>query len=81
VLGAFRRFEVWEPGRFPSAPRAEFDLDALPEQYETLLFLAGDQQRPLLVRGLLALNREIAAGKRSYDPFGDEPDALPLGGP
>src|SRR6266550_2418422 len=33
VLCAFRRFEVWEPGKFPSAPRADFTLNELPENY------------------------------------------------
>lgn len=45
VLCAFHRFEVWEPGRFPNAPRAEFSLAELPDRYESLLFLtaAGDE--------------------------------------
>lgn len=45
VLCAFHRFEVWEPGRFPNAPRAEFSLAELPDRYEALLFLtaAGDE--------------------------------------
>ena len=50
VLCAFQRFEVWEPGRFPSAPRAEFSLDELPERYETLLFLAGTVKSRCLAR-------------------------------
>jgi hypothetical protein len=47
VLCAFRRFEVWEPGRFPSGPRADFTLDELPGNYEKLLFFAGTDQEPL----------------------------------
>ncbi len=47
VLCAFRRFEVWEPGRFPRDPRAVFTLDKLPENYEKLLFLSGTDQEPL----------------------------------
>lgn len=47
VLCAFQRFEVWEPGRFPSNPRADFTLDKLPENYEKLLFLSGTDQEPL----------------------------------
>lgn len=43
VLCAFKRFEVWEPGRFPNAPRVTFDLDELPDRYTSLLFLAGDE--------------------------------------
>lgn len=44
VLCAFHRFEVWEPGRYPNAPRAEFRLGRLPEFYETLLFLTGSEE-------------------------------------
>lgn len=40
VLCAFHHFEVWEPGRFPTTPRATFSLAELPQCYETLLFLA-----------------------------------------
>lgn len=36
----FGEFEVWEPGRFPTQPRARFRLADLPERYEALLFLA-----------------------------------------
>lgn len=43
VLCSFERFEVWEPGRFPDAPRVEFGLDELPDRYTSLLFLAGDE--------------------------------------
>jgi hypothetical protein len=43
VLCAFKRFEVWEPGKFPRAPRVKFELDELPDRYTSLLFLAGDE--------------------------------------
>ena len=43
VLCAFKRFEVWEPGRFPNAPRVKFDLDELPDRYTSLLFLTGGE--------------------------------------
>lgn len=43
VLCAFKRFEVWEPGRFPNEPRVEFELEELPDRYTSLLFLAGDE--------------------------------------
>jgi len=43
VLCSFHRFEVWEPGRFPSDARDTFDLDELSDRYEALLFLAGEQ--------------------------------------
>jgi hypothetical protein len=41
VLCAFHRFEIWEPGDYPNAPRAEFDLVELPERRDALMFLAG----------------------------------------
>ncbi len=44
VLCAFQRFEVWEPGKYPNAPRAAFTLAQLPEYYETLLFLTGSEE-------------------------------------
>ena len=43
VLCAFHRFEVWEPGDYPNAPRAEFDLVELPERLDALMFLAGHE--------------------------------------
>lgn len=47
VLCAFGRFEVWQPGKFPQAPRAEFTLSELPDRYESLLFLSGADDEPL----------------------------------
>lgn len=46
VLCNFHDFEIWEPGRFPKAPRASFTLEELPSRYESLMFLAGTDQRP-----------------------------------
>lgn len=43
VLCSFQRFEVWEPGRFPSAPRDIFSLDELADRYEALYFLADEE--------------------------------------
>jgi hypothetical protein len=43
VLCAFELFEVWEPGRFPGAPRVEFTLEELPDRYTALQFLAGGE--------------------------------------
>ena len=60
VLCAFQRFEVWEPGRFPSAPRADFTLDELPENYEKLLFLSGTDQEPLFGASYKELTTEAA---------------------
>lgn len=41
VLCSFRQFEIWEPGRFPTAPRDSFSLEDLPSRAEALLFLSG----------------------------------------
>jgi len=60
VLCAFHRFEIWEPGRFPSAPRATLTLEELPDRYETLLFLAGTDQEPLFSSTLRELTRSAA---------------------
>ncbi len=60
VLCAFQRFEVWEPGRFPSAPRADFTLDELPENYEKLLFLTGTDEEPLFGASYKELTTEAA---------------------
>lgn len=58
VLCAFHRFEVWEPGRFPSAPRATFELVELPDRYDALLFLAG--RDPVFVDGHAAVTSGAA---------------------
>jgi len=58
VLCAFRRLEVWEPGRFPKEPRVVLDLIDLPDQYDSLLFLAGDE--PVFAGGQAAVTREAA---------------------
>lgn len=41
VLCSFHEFEVWEPGQFPSQPRAQFTLQELPARRDALLWLAG----------------------------------------
>jgi len=56
VLCSFRRLEIWEPGAYPKAPRTVLDLIDLPDQYDTLLFLAGDE--PVFAGGQAALTRE-----------------------
>ena len=60
VLCAFQRFEVWEPGRFPTEPRAEFILEGLPQEYEKLVFLAGRGHEPLFGPSYQALTTEAA---------------------
>jgi hypothetical protein len=56
VLCAFRRFEVWEPGEYPNAPRAEFDIVELPERLDALLFLAG--QEPVFIGTQVAVTKD-----------------------
>lgn len=56
VLCAFRRLEIWEPGLFPGSPRLELDLIDLPDQYDALLFLAGEE--PVFAGGQIAVTRE-----------------------
>ncbi len=56
VICAFRRLEIWEPGAFPDEPRAVLALIDLPDQYDALLFLAGDE--PVFTGGQAALTRE-----------------------
>jgi hypothetical protein len=58
VLCAFHRFEVWEPGRFPAAPRATFELVELPDRYDALAFLAGET--PVFVDGHAAVTTGAA---------------------
>lgn len=56
VLSAFHRFEVWEPGAVYGEPRATFDLAALPEHLDSLLFLAG--REPFFAGGEATVTRE-----------------------
>jgi hypothetical protein len=56
VLCAFSKLEIWEPGSFPGAPRVVLDLIDLPDQYDTLLFLAG--REPVFAGGQAELTRE-----------------------
>lgn len=56
VLCAFRRFEIWEPGAFPNAPRLEFDLLELPDRADSLLFLAG--REPVFLSAQEGVTRE-----------------------
>lgn len=61
VLCAFQRIQVWEPGRYPNAktPRIDLSLDELPDRYEALQFLIG--QEPLFQRADRALTTEATA--------------------
>lgn len=61
VICAFHRFEVWEPGRFPSQPRASFDLAELPDRYESLRFLAGPSDEPVFLHHHKKLTEDAAS--------------------
>jgi len=41
VLCSIKQFEIWQPGKFPTAPVDSFPLVELPDRAEALLFLAG----------------------------------------
>src|ERR1700733_965969 len=60
VLCAFQRFEVWEPGRFPRAPRAVFSLEELPDHYDVLGFLSGPGVEPSFLEHHRTLTEEAA---------------------
>lgn len=71
VLCAFRRFEVWEPGSYPNAPRSEFDLVELPDRLDALLFLAGGSREPVFLATQEAVTREAVShvtGLYAYGP-------------
>ena len=79
VLCSFRRFEVWEPGRFPREPVDSFDLAELPDRYEALMFLAGDE--PIFGGPGQQLTREAAECMAQLyfhlvDRLADEPNVL-----
>ena len=56
VLCGFQRFEIWEPGAFPNAPRATFGLDELSDRLDSLIFLAG--REPVFLSSEEAVTRE-----------------------
>jgi hypothetical protein len=56
VLCAFQRFEVWEPGAYPTGPRAEFELVELPDRVDALMFLA--EREPVFVASQEAVTRD-----------------------
>jgi len=61
VLCAFQRFEVWEPGRFPASPRIGFDIEELPDRYESLMFLAAPTLAPSFADHYRELTKEATA--------------------
>lgn len=76
VLCAFQRFEIWEPGAYPAAPRATIDLEQLPGRPDALLFLAGDE--PVFLEPQEAVTREAVEQVTSlYEALGDRRAAGP----
>ena len=60
VLCSFLRFEIWQPGDYPSQPVATFDLEELPERYDALAFLAGPHIEPNFTEHHRELTKEAA---------------------
>ena len=79
VICAFRKLEIWEPGSYPTAPRAVLDLIDLPDQYDALLFLAG--RDAVFAGGQATLTREAVVHlvdlyERLKDRRAADPDVL-----
>lgn len=76
VLCAFQRFEIWEPGAYPSEPRATFDLVELPDRVDSLMFLA--EREPVFVSSQEAVTREaVQLITNLYQQLGDRRAAGP----
>jgi hypothetical protein len=46
VICTFRRFEIWEPGKYPNQPVASLSLAELPDRSDVLAFLSGPNVEP-----------------------------------
>lgn len=76
VICAFRRFEIWEPGSYPTEPRIEFDLVDLPDRIDALMFLA--DREPLFVSSQEAVTRQaVSLLTGLYHQLGDRVAASP----
>ena len=76
VLCSFRRFEIWEPGAYPTEPRAEFDLVDLPDRIDALMFLA--DREPVFVSSQEAVTRQaVSLMTGLYHQLGDRFAANP----
>jgi hypothetical protein len=60
VICSFQKFEIWQPGEFPKAPRAVLDLVDLPDRYDVLNFLVGPNVEPSFVAHDRELTKEAA---------------------
>lgn len=71
VLCSFQKFEVWKPGEVFTKPKATFELSALPENADALLFLGGRTPgffpRDELTREAVALVTDIYKGLDERD--------------
>ena len=78
VICSFLQFEVWEPGRYPKGPRIVFDIEDLPDRYESLAFLAAPNLVPSFVDHYRELTKEAAASiARLYQSLKDR-SAAPI---
>lgn len=59
VLCSFHEFEVWEPGMFPTQPRATFALGELADRKDALHFLSGHE--PVFLGAAKKLTTEAAS--------------------
>lgn len=60
VICNFRDLAIWEYGRYPDAPVAEFPLAELPDRYDALAFLAGPTVEPSFTEHYRELTKEAA---------------------
>ena len=60
VICNFRDLAIWEYGRYPDAPVAEFPLTELPDRYDALAFLAGPTVEPSFTEHYRELTKEAA---------------------
>ncbi len=74
----FHEFEVWEPGRFPGAPRTRFPLEELPDRYDSLLFLQSETVEPVFSEHRRELTTEAATHIAAlYNSLADRSAAPP----
>jgi len=78
IICNFGRFQIWEPGRFPTHAVAEFDLTELPERYDALAFLAGPTVEPNFTEHYREITQEAAkAVAKVYHSLADRGAAPP----
>ena len=60
VICNFRELAIWEYGRYPDGPVAQFALEDLPDRYDALAFLAGPTVEPSFTEHYRELTKEAA---------------------